>query len=458
MFGEACEQWPVVIPKEELHLPFLKFKVRLFSSEESPSQVNSEALKSDDDFPPGFKRIQTPNLWRNKLSKIPLVKWRCPPQFVLDGAWQVVAGEESKELEAQTQREMRVIEAVYPHPSPIPPNLYAQVRVENTFVNDQNTLLIPITPIEDEDAELDTSTVDYMAPNPQVRLLAQGTSLSQGCGATTPRAQFPSTVTESDLVSAANAALTALMANSDLKELIDRNWLVKLLNDRKMIEQLTMNPRAASIVKNLPPSSLQNVLSSSLLNISSSRLQNIQAIGSQNIPSLCMQSMSSFSLHSLPSIGPPSMLNLSSLANNFYDPVPIVVSRGDPPSATPTRPFHHPHKIMGTVPSFCPSGANLLSGTPSASLGDPRTYKSLIRQHGGERQETLPHLCSQTTQESANTKKRRGEKSKMKPCIFFKSPMGCRDGVNCAFLHDTTSQQRVSSISDVPSSKRAKMD
>lgn len=329
------------------------------------------------------------------------------------------------------------------------------MRVKNTFVNDQNTLLIPITPIEDENAELDTSAVDYMAPNPQVRLLAQGTSLSQGCGATTPRAQFPSTVTESDLVSAANAASTALMANSDLKELIDRNWLVKLLNDRKMIEQLTMNPRAASIVKNLPPSSL--------LNISSSHLQNIQATGSQNIPSLWMQSMSSFSLHSWPSIGPPSMLDLSSLANNFYGPPPTVVSRGDPPSAAPTRPFHHPHKIMGTVPSFRPSVANLLSGTPSASLGDPRTKdvnycKSLIRQHGGERQETLPHLCSQTTQESANTKKRRGEKSKMKPCIFFKSPMGCRNGVNCAFLHDTTSQQRVSSISDVQSSKRAKMD
>lgn len=44
-----------------------------------------------------------------------------PLKFVLDGAWQVVAGEESKELEAQTQREMRVIEDIYPHPSSIPP-------------------------------------------------------------------------------------------------------------------------------------------------------------------------------------------------------------------------------------------------------------------------------------------------------------------------------------------------
>lgn len=42
-------------------------------------------------------------------------------QFVLDGTWQVVAGEESKEMETQDQREMRVLEAIYPRSSSIPP-------------------------------------------------------------------------------------------------------------------------------------------------------------------------------------------------------------------------------------------------------------------------------------------------------------------------------------------------
>lgn len=42
-------------------------------------------------------------------------------QFVLNVAWQVVAGEESEETEVQNQREMRVLEAVYPRPSAIPP-------------------------------------------------------------------------------------------------------------------------------------------------------------------------------------------------------------------------------------------------------------------------------------------------------------------------------------------------
>lgn len=41
-------------------------------------------------------------------------------QVVLNLAWQVVAGEESKEVESENQREIRVLEAVYPRPSAIP--------------------------------------------------------------------------------------------------------------------------------------------------------------------------------------------------------------------------------------------------------------------------------------------------------------------------------------------------
>lgn len=45
-------------------------------------------------------------------------------QFVFDLVWQVVAGEESKEVECQNQRVMRVLEAVYPRPSAIPQKYY----------------------------------------------------------------------------------------------------------------------------------------------------------------------------------------------------------------------------------------------------------------------------------------------------------------------------------------------
>lgn len=39
----------------------------------------------------------------------------------MNAAWRVVGGEESKEAEIQSQREMRVLEAIYPRPSAIPP-------------------------------------------------------------------------------------------------------------------------------------------------------------------------------------------------------------------------------------------------------------------------------------------------------------------------------------------------
>lgn len=78
-------------------------QVRLFLSEESPSEVGmgtqdhlqAKALWSfpsggdgpDDNLPPGFEGIQPANLWRVKLSQIPLMNWRSPPRvsvFIID--------------------------------------------------------------------------------------------------------------------------------------------------------------------------------------------------------------------------------------------------------------------------------------------------------------------------------------------------------------------------------------
>lgn len=42
---------------------------------------------------------------------------------MLNLTWRVVVGEESQEVEVENQREMRVLEAVYPRASAIPPKL-----------------------------------------------------------------------------------------------------------------------------------------------------------------------------------------------------------------------------------------------------------------------------------------------------------------------------------------------
>jgi hypothetical protein len=71
-------------------------QVRLFLSEESPSLaglgsqdhlqakesflLHSTGPGSDDNRPPGFEGVHPANHLQIKLSQIPLVKWRCPPQ------------------------------------------------------------------------------------------------------------------------------------------------------------------------------------------------------------------------------------------------------------------------------------------------------------------------------------------------------------------------------------------
>ena len=52
---------------------------------------------------------------------------------MLDEEWRVVAGEESKEVEAQNQRELRVLEAFYPGASAIPPKSRSY-PLHNTYI------------------------------------------------------------------------------------------------------------------------------------------------------------------------------------------------------------------------------------------------------------------------------------------------------------------------------------
>ncbi|XP_052201632.1 zinc finger CCCH domain-containing protein 6 [Diospyros lotus] len=419
-------------------------QVRLFLSDESPSQVgfgaqdhlqakaswmpSSSGLATDDNLPPGFEAAHSANLLKNKLSQIPLVKWRCPARFVLDASWQVVAGEESKEVDIQNQREMRMLEAVYPRPSAIPPNPSVSMDTGDPPYNDLNTTLIPITPIEDEDAAADAA-VDPVAQNAsamssQVLLLPPGMP---------PASQFSTTASpnlitsgntaagifpglEPDVAAAAYAALSAVVSSNDQGNLIDPDLLVKILSDPKLIEKLVADHRAATNPQITP----------------------------------------------MPR--PPGII--------FSEPPSVQISRaeaGAPSlSVPPTGPFYGPPNRAGPVPNARPPPLDVLPvasplGAPIAK--DINYYKSLIQQHGAERQENLLQFDNRHShqlvahQESVNNPKPREFKPKiMKPCIYFNSSRGCRHGANCSYQHDTSSQQRAGSVPEVQSTKRMKLD
>ncbi|XP_075517052.1 zinc finger CCCH domain-containing protein 6-like isoform X3 [Primulina tabacum] len=213
---------------------------------------------------------------------------------------------------------------------------------------------------------------------------------------------------EPDTVLAAQVALSLITSKSYQGNLIDRELLIKILSDPKMT---------------------------------------MPAIGVHTISST-------------------SMPNLMSLPKNLFNPVSIAVNRRDPEPITPSKstsnlPLYPPcRNPRPSVPDVTP-----VPSPEVPKVKDINYYKSLIQQHGEERMEILPRYSHQTnevqlgiSQERSKIAKSRDSKQKMmKPCIFFNSSRGCRNGVNCAYQHGSAAQQKVIGIQEVQGAKRAKI-
>ncbi|XP_061350788.1 zinc finger CCCH domain-containing protein 6 [Gastrolobium bilobum] len=405
-------------------------QVKLFLSEESPSQVgiNSQdhlqaktslllhagGAGSDDILPPGFEGTHASSQFEITLSQIPVIKWINPPKIVLNLTWQVVAGEESKEVEDQHKREMRVLEAIYPRVSSIPPNPSVSMDVEDSHFIDDQTALIPITPIEDEDAAADalSDSLDVS----QSRELTPG--ILKGSNSATNMQLARGLVSD---VAAASVALTNIVKSNEHGNLIDHELLNNILNNPEVIEKLV---RDYGVTNNS---------------------QYVHNVGS-------ISSSVAFSHPPIPinqgETTTPSSVAFS--ATSSYTP-PTVGQVG--PVSTQWLPRPAVSSVIVSSPVEVPS------------TKDANYYKSLIQQHGGDKQETLAYSSNHTTQqpitnyETAYHRRTKVSKPKiMKPCIFFNSSRGCRNGANCAYQHDASFQPRGGSVTGLQNSKRMKMD
>lgn len=330
----------------------------------------------------------------------------------------------------------------------------ALAGIEDSDNNDKETPVVPVTPIEDEDSALDSST-SFMTENIPAMTPAQHFPFSSQSTATAAHPQangISATGLEPDIVAAAQAALTSVMSNSDSGTLIDRDLLIKILSNPKMVEQLVTNHGGSSSAQNPPSVSTQNMPQSSI--VPSMPIMGVQTMApssSQHVQSSNLRS----SIHSMPSTS-------NQFTPNFR-PMPMAnITRPEliPPStATTNGPIYPPSRI-GSIPNQRPSAPHGISA-PSPSVGGPMAkdinyYKSLIQQHGEEKREVLPQFSNQ---EPSNIMKSRDSKPRiMKPCMYFNGPRGCRNGTNCPFQHDTSSQQRVNGVPDVQSAKRVKLD
>ncbi|XP_009611980.1 zinc finger CCCH domain-containing protein 45 [Nicotiana tomentosiformis] len=147
-------------------------QVKHFLQEDCPSKVgrgSQHHLQLKPSLRPSFEGRHCLKQSKERLPYIPLAKWKCPPKFTLNESWCVVAGEESKEAEAQKHREKRVLEAVYPSRSAIPPNPSTSSDLDQ-FYDDNQTQVIPIIPIE-EAAAVEVSSHSTPSQNISSKLL-----------------------------------------------------------------------------------------------------------------------------------------------------------------------------------------------------------------------------------------------------------------------------------------------
>lgn len=296
----------------------------------------------------------------------------------------------------------------------------------------QQPPLIPITPIEDDDAGVDTYH-DNVPPNtvpmisqpehaPQILHSQSNTTTTIN---TAPNFIPPAAAAlgvEPRMITAAYNALNAVMANSGQVTAIDPDLLLTILKDPNLMEKLGSSHGTSTSTPNLPkPMSQGNTLPD------------------------------------------PPLVHI-----NRTEPVPSSLA------ATPSRPFYPSTVRPGPILNLRPHTPEVVTMPPPQlplppPLGVPVTkdinyYKSLIQQHGGERQEPMPqfnnHLHQiRPSQGPANDVLLREYRPRMmKPCMYFNSPRGCRNGANCAYQHDISTQQRVNGMQEVQSAKRMKMD
>ncbi|KAL9673649.1 hypothetical protein QQ045_029910 [Rhodiola kirilowii] len=419
-------------------------QVRLFLNNEAPCEVGSgeqddlqaktlshlhvAATPSEDNLPPGFEGVQPSNLSNNLVLEVPIIKWKRPPKLTMDLAWHVAAGEESQEVEAENHRGLRVLEAIYPRPSSIPPNAVVSVDVTESQNDHEHPPFIPITSVEEEDSVTDpsygfmtseqngsqgqVSASGYFSTPVHVGHNAASTSSSDGLVSVTAPGVEPG------VLAAASAAYTAIMETNERGNLIDPELLVQILSDRNLVEKLAngygANDLQASQQK-CPPLNLSNQPSA----------------------------QSSWPKSSTPAV-PVSSHNgpFYSQPNNVFHP-PVQ----GPHSNNVLQPHvHRPHSA------------------PMPPSRDFNYYKSLIQQHGEDRQEVAQQFGPRPNSKYGmnqdhprnNSQHRDSSKPKtMRSCMFFNTPRGCKNGANCSFQHDTSFQQGVSSM---PNAKRMKMD
>jgi len=260
-------------------------KVRLFLAEDAPLQsdlADQDHLQAKQSrlwhaYGSGFEGNQLLGVGNNYTKQniqedsiVPETTWCCPPRFVMNPSWQVVAGDESLEVKVQCEREVRNLEAIYPRPSSIPPSPIEPLEPQEDY-SDSDTPMIPLIPIEDDE----TGDLNEVPPSQDFGELGIGLydpfgimhnmkemqpnctgASSQGgdCVVMVPPSvdqqrqaslsiSKPAAEPDITAAAAAAAAFDAIAKSNEKGNMIDHDMVLKILSNPQIIEALTSQHR-----------------------------------------------------------------------------------------------------------------------------------------------------------------------------------------------------------------------
>ncbi|KAL4363126.1 hypothetical protein GQ457_04G021030 [Hibiscus cannabinus] len=438
-------------------------QVKLFLKEECPTKVGGEHQDNlqakiactlhpsgicASDLPPGFEGSHHMGGYKNNLANLPKIQWKSPRKFALNFNWHVVAGEESIEVEAQKLREKRVLEAVYPRLSAIPPNPSVYPDVEVECYDDSRIPIVPLTPIEDDEGADVSSGIAVqakIASNFETPVLIMPPGLSNSGTPNMPycpysAAEEPIPGVSSDMMAAALAALSTVMKSKEQGSLVDPDLLVKILNDPKMVEKLIQNHGHPSVAAD------GNV-------VGGPSFVSEPEIGPCSKPATISSPM-------------PADRNLNHLVEEIQPPLSMLVSRaniasnanismisGHRADTAAYSVLNQVQPALSRMPVQPAISTTVMQTMEANRVKDANYFKNLIREHGRQKEEANAHNGSHLNhmQNLSKTKFR-------KPCMFYNSSKGCRQGSSCPYLHgNKLVQWQTGRMMEAPSAKRMKL-
>lgn len=425
-------------------------QVRLFLAEEAPLQsglADQDHLQAKQSrlwhaYGSGFEGNQLPGIGNNYTKQniqedsiVPVTTWCWPPKFVISPSWQVVAGDESLEVKAQCEREVRNLEAIYPRPSSIPPSPIEPLEPQENWC-DSDTPMIPLNPIEEDETgelnevpplqdfqELGTDLYDAIGIMHNMKAMQPNSTgiSSQGCDSVSmvppsvdQQKQEPLSISkaaaEPDITAAASdaAAFVATAKSKEMGNMIDHDMVLKILSNPQIIETLTSLHRRNNNIqmdsmpnlqaidsKHDPPKNPCNVAQDQSPLIIS-RLQGACQVASSGEVGNSRSSLVTSEMACGNFQGPLHLCNMeaksfgaavavaqSSISMAFSSPLPPMA--GQASSHLLSRPAT---VSVSTTIGLCqpPMGASTAASTAVSlnqlSFPDEQYYKNLIQKHG----------------------------------------------------------------------------